>query len=258
MVSTPVRRSTRGVPLVAPSSAQYAHANSSTYSWLEPAPSPKDADQDDDNEPKRYFKSFMRVSQVKAGKGNKRSTKTSGEPAIEQLKFSIGDGVLVACHGNSIGVGVLTRLWEELREIENDGDVSEDEDEEEEHSRQEWKKQCEIRWCYRRQDLPTTMNQMRLLDVSSLLHVKRSLMNSNHPNISTNSYMQPPLQNPSHRSSHWKVSSTLARSSHPRSLHRSTLHSIRHGLLDGRSPQTLFPIMGKVMKEPKTTKMSFS
>lgn len=169
MVSTPVRRSTRGVPLVAPSSAQYAHASSSTYSWLEPA-APNESSQDDDTEIKRYFKSFMRVSQVKSGKGNKRSAKTSGEPAIEQLKFSIGDGVLVACHGNSVGVGVLTKLWEELREVEDDEDESGDEEEgAKAQPRQEWKKQCEIRWCYRRQDLPTTMNQMRLLDVSPKL-----------------------------------------------------------------------------------------
>lgn len=163
VASTPVRRSTRGMPLVAPSTAQYSHAKNSTYSWLEPLPPTVVADlnNDEDTPEKRYYRSFIRVSQ-KLSKGNKRATKHSDEPTIEQLRFNIGDGVLVACHGNSIGVGVLTKLWDELREVEHD----ESDEEEEEGPEHEWRKQCEIRWCYRRQDLPTTMNQMALLDVS--------------------------------------------------------------------------------------------
>jgi origin recognition complex subunit 1 len=164
VASTPVRRSTRGMPLVAPSTAQYSHAKNSTYSWLEPLPptAVPDLNSDEDAPEKRYYKSFIRVSQ-KSGKGIKRTTKHSDEPAIEQLRFNIGDGVLVACHGNSIGVGVLTKLWDELRVVEHD----ESDDEDEEDPEHEWRKQCEIRWCYRRQDLPTTMNQMALLDVSN-------------------------------------------------------------------------------------------
>lgn len=154
------------MPLVAPSTAQYSQAKNSTYSWLEPLPptvEPEPEHDDEETSEKRYYKSFIRVSQVKSGKGQKRSTKNSDEPAIEQLRFNIGDGVLVACHGNSIGVGVLTKLWDELRPVEHDGS----DEEVEEGPEQEWRKQCEIRWCYRRQDLPTTMNQMQLLDVSS-------------------------------------------------------------------------------------------
>ncbi|KAJ9097670.1 hypothetical protein QFC21_004707 [Naganishia friedmannii] len=163
--STPVRRSTRGVPLVAPSTAQSAHADTSTYSWLEPlagTSTPHHSEEDDDRLRKRYFQSFIRVSQVKAAKA-KKSTKqpAAGEAQIEQLKFSIGEGVLVACHGNSVGVGVLTKLWEELRPK---NETSEDDQDDGEEPEQEWTKQCEIRWCYRRQDLPTTMNSMQLLD----------------------------------------------------------------------------------------------
>ncbi|KAJ9123931.1 hypothetical protein QFC22_000722 [Naganishia vaughanmartiniae] len=162
--STPVRRSTRGVPLVAPSTAQYAHAETSTYSWLEPLASTSTLYQveEGDDLQKRYFQSFMRVSQVKMTRGRKSMAKsTAGEAQIEQLKFRIGEGVLVACHGNSVGVGVLTKLWEELRAENED---AEDDQDGREGPEQEWTKQCEIRWCYRRQDLPTTMNSMQLLD----------------------------------------------------------------------------------------------
>lgn len=181
------------MPLVTPSSAQYAHAKNSTYSWLEPLPSstqPELQQSSGETPDKRYYRSFIRVSQVKAGKGRKRSADHSVESAVEQLRFNIGDGVLVACHGNSIGVGVLTRLWDELRSVEHEESGEGDEEEPE----QELKKQCEIRWCYRRQDLPTTMNSMQLLDVSNFsVFVSRC---AKLLSISTNSCMPPHLRNP--------------------------------------------------------------
>ncbi len=89
-----------------------------------------------------------------------------------QLRFSLGDGVLVGCAGNSIGIGILVGLWEEWVGEDKDEDSDDADDEEEEMNGDEdeekgnWEKFCEVRWCYRRQDLPNTMGQMKLVEVS--------------------------------------------------------------------------------------------
>lgn len=89
------------------------------------------------------------------GRGKKDKNHQQGD---EQQRFSLGDGVLVAVLGNDVGVGIITELWEQDLE---DEDADEGENEEREKS----VKLCQIRWCYRKQDLPTTMNSLKVADV---------------------------------------------------------------------------------------------
>lgn len=79
------------------------------------------------------------------------------QPVDTQQRFSLGDGVLVAVLGNDVGVGIITDLWEQRIEGGEGGGEQED----------SMVKLCEVRWCYRKQDLPTTMNSLKIADVST-------------------------------------------------------------------------------------------
>ena len=116
-----------------------------------------DVQPDVDNS-KVYYRSFVRRSVEKVPRGQRK-----GEAVETVQRFGLGDGVLVAVLGNDVGVGILTHLWEEpAPEPEETDDQSYDEDKEQDKRI----KLCEIRWFYRKQDLPTTMNTLFLADVS--------------------------------------------------------------------------------------------
>lgn len=133
------------------------------YIWQgPPTDAAKDQQANDKSESKHQtYRSFLRIGAVlpedtiQRRKNKKQPPAAAGqEPVVPQLRFSVGDGVVVACHGNSIGIGILTDLWEEP----NEEDEDEDEDDEK-------VKRCRVRWCYRRQDLPnTTSRQIQLVD----------------------------------------------------------------------------------------------
>lgn len=75
--------------------------------------------------------------------------------------------MLVTVEGNGEGVGVLTRLWEEVgKKLEgevggqDDGEGEDDGDEEEDPTMM-----AEVHWCFRRQDLPSIMKNVSVEDV---------------------------------------------------------------------------------------------
>lgn len=159
------------------------------------------------------YSSFLRIGAVLPSDQKNQKKRSRGrddeagreEDSVPQLRFSVGDGVIVACHGSSIGVAILTDLWEEEEEVKDQGEVdayadADDEDREDDdaddgddvriterdgasstttmragsppstattHKKKKSTvvKKCRVRWCYRKQDLPTiTMRQLKLVD----------------------------------------------------------------------------------------------
>jgi hypothetical protein len=139
-----------------------------TYIW-----GPRAAEEDGmEGTDRHYYLSCVRRGFSKPqGKGKKKATnETQGVETLQ--KFSLGDGVLVAVLGNDVGVGILTRLWDEKISNHNGGDDSFDEEEQSENEEDQRVKLCEVRWFYRKQDLPTTMNTLKVGDVSHCKHLE--------------------------------------------------------------------------------------
>ena len=114
---------------------------------------------------RHYLSCVRRGFNKPQGKGKRKAT--SETQATETLqKFSLGDGVLVAVLGNDVGVGILTRLWDETIPDHDEGDGSSDDEGRSENEEDTRVKLCEVRWFYRKQDLPTTMNTLKVGDVS--------------------------------------------------------------------------------------------
>jgi hypothetical protein len=161
--STPTRRSGRlaGTPTVSSEPTTLLAKDENTYTWGPRAVQEGDSAGSD----RRYFLSCVRRGFTKPqGKGKKKATsETQGVETLQ--KFSLGDGVLVAVLGNDVGVGILTKLWDESFSTQDmDSDSSGEEEQADEDTRV---KLCEVRWFYRKQDLPTTMNALKVGDVSS-------------------------------------------------------------------------------------------
>lgn len=130
-----------------------------------------------------YYKSCVRRGFAKpTAKGKKKATsETRGEETFQ--KFSLGDGVLVAVLGNDVGVGILTKMWDEPLSKDDQGTEDDSEERDNRSGADDRIKLCEVRWFYRKQDLPTTMNVLKVADVSAMkwtmgglgLHTKSSL-----------------------------------------------------------------------------------
>jgi origin recognition complex subunit 1 len=112
-----------------------------------------------------YYNGFMRIIEDKRASRGKGKSKEK----IAQLMFRVGDGVLIGTVGD-VGVAVLTRLWEQP--VEEDGDEDEMEDDDSEQVKME--KMCEIRWCYRKKDLPGVIGKIQLSDVSWVSRCRHS------------------------------------------------------------------------------------
>lgn len=118
-----------------------------------------------DTDRHHYLSCVRRGFSKPQGKGKKKATNEA--PVVETLqKFSLGDGVLVAVLGNDVGVGILTKLWDETISNHDEDDHSSDNEEQAENEEDTRVKLCEVRWFYRKQDLPTTMNSLKVGDVS--------------------------------------------------------------------------------------------
>ena len=65
-------------------------------------------------------------------------------------------------------MGVLIRLWEECHEGHGDGE--EDEENEEDEREKDLKMMAEVHWCFRRQDLPGGMKDLKVEDVIRARH----------------------------------------------------------------------------------------
>ncbi len=83
--------------------------------------------------------------------------------------FRVGDGVLIGTVGD-VGVAILVRMWEQ--DVEDDEEEQEEGEQDEEEmlngllGSERKEKMCEIRWCYRKKDLPGVMGKIQLSDVS--------------------------------------------------------------------------------------------
>ena len=165
--STPTRRSGRlaGTPTVSSTPTTLVAKDEGSYTWGPPA---DDVDQIPDSS-QRFYKSYVRRGFTKpTTKGKKKATsETQGEETFQ--KFSLGDGVLVAVLGNDVGVGILTKMWDEPSSDAGLDTEDDQRDTTEETATDERIKLCEVRWFYRKQDLPTTMNVLKVADVSTLL-----------------------------------------------------------------------------------------
>lgn len=162
--STPTRRSGRlaGTPTVSNTPTTLVAKDEGSYTW---GPLADEADQVPGSS-QRFYKSYVRRGFTKpTTKGKKKAaSETRGEETFQ--KFSLGDGVLVAVLGNDVGVGILTKMWDEPDTSNETAHPDEDEDEAEQPQTDERIKLCEVRWFYRKQDLPTTMNVLKVADVS--------------------------------------------------------------------------------------------
>jgi hypothetical protein len=164
--STPTRRSGRlaGTPTVSSTPTTLVAKDEGTYTW---GPLADEVDQVPGSS-HDYYKSYVRRGFAKpTAKGKKKVTsETRGEETFQ--KFSLGDGVLVAVLGNDVGVGILTKMWDEPLSKDDRG-TENDLKEPDNRSRADDRiKLCEVRWFYRKQDLPTTMNVLKVADVSAM------------------------------------------------------------------------------------------
>lgn len=135
-----------------------------TYTW---GPLADDVDQVPGSS-QTYYKSYVRRGFAKpTAKGKKKATsETRGEETFQ--KFSLGDGVLVAVLGNDVGVGILTKMWDEPLSKDDQGTEDDSEEPDNRSGADDRIKLCEVRWFYRKQDLPTTMNVLKVADVSAM------------------------------------------------------------------------------------------
>lgn len=171
MAATP-RRSTRGAIFTpSPHPTQAAVQANTSYHWLS-APGPSSTDE------RTRYNSFRRVVHHSgqtprrpglAAAGGSRKKVARGD---EESRFTVGDGVLVGVDGGD-GVGVLIGLWQEHKKDtdgDEDGDDDDNDDGEEEGQDEETKgMMAEVHWCFRRQDLPSVMKNLKVEDVGSRL-----------------------------------------------------------------------------------------
>lgn len=164
--STPTRRSGRlaGTPTVSSTPTTLVAKDEGTYTW---GPLADDLDQVPGSS-QTYYKSYVRRGFAKpTAKGKKKVTsETRGEETFQ--KFSLGDGVLVAVLGNDVGVGILTKMWDEPLSRDDQGTEDDLKEPDNRSGADDRIKLCEVRWFYRKQDLPTTMNVLKVADVSAM------------------------------------------------------------------------------------------
>jgi hypothetical protein len=160
--STPTRRSGRlaGTPTVSSTPTKLIAQDETVYTWGPFAEEPNPS------EGKTFYTSFVRKGVLKQPTRGKKKTDAVTEPEPTLQRFCLGDGVLVAVLGNDVGVGLLTKIWEQPAPDEDD-DEDEDMGSRAQSQQERFLKLCEIRWFYRKQDLPTTMNSLKLADVGS-------------------------------------------------------------------------------------------
>lgn len=160
------RRSTRGAiftPSPHPSTSALREPDT-TYTWLSSSSTRPDS-------PHPHYNSFSRVVthplDSRRGKGKGKS-----KDGVDESRFAVGDGVMVAVEGGSEGVGVLIRLWEEPPESDETEDGEDEDDDGDESSRGDEdngpRMMGEVHWCFRRQDLPGIMKNLSVEDVSGL------------------------------------------------------------------------------------------
>lgn len=80
--------------------------------------------------------------------------------ADDEARFAIGDGVAVTVEGGNEGIGMLTALWEEPVEADD-----EDEEKEDEGDKEETRMMGRVHWFFRKEDLPGVMRNLNLDEV---------------------------------------------------------------------------------------------
>lgn len=182
MAVTP-RRSTRGAIFTpSPHPAQATAQANTTYHWLS-APLPDTANQGESSSSgssssKTRYNSFRRI--VGSSSSGQSLTPVRGKKKVgkgdQESRFAVGDGVMVGVDGGD-GVGVLIGLWHDHtphnRDRDGDGDGSDNEDEVEDEDEDEVgtegsgkRMMAEVHWCFRGQDLPSIMKNVKVQDVS--------------------------------------------------------------------------------------------
>lgn len=210
MASTP-RRSTRGqvfTPMSPHPSAPPAGTDpaNTSYTWLSASKnsagtaassssssSTNAKDKGKSTDTRVYYSSFSRIRRYGASSsagppgtpssaaaglfvdpdsvpGTPRKKKTKPD---EEARFAVGDGVVVAVEGGNEGIGMLTAMWDEPIEKEDDDEGSDEEGEEEEEEGEEGdgepklRKMAQVHWFLRKQDLPSVMRDLKLDLVST-------------------------------------------------------------------------------------------
>ncbi|KAK4689006.1 origin recognition complex subunit 1, partial [Tremellales sp. Uapishka_1] len=169
MTSTPLRtaREAEHTPSPHPTPVFLSSTATSIYRWTS-APLPTLASAVASTSRQVFYQSYARITS--RPNGSARKGKARAGRGDEESRFNLGLAVIVAVEGGNEGVGVLTRLWEEDEpDNEDEDEVTKDEVEDGEIEEKGRRKMAEVHWCFRKQDLPGIMKDLRVADNEVLL-----------------------------------------------------------------------------------------
>ncbi|KAL1406326.1 Origin recognition complex, subunit 1 [Vanrija albida] len=172
------RRSTRGA-VFTPTAAAPAVPTNTVFTWTGAARPETSAG-------RVYYSGFSRVikrggpagaTSDSDGEETKTKTPTKLEVALprrrrkpdEEARFAIGDGVVVQVEGGNDGIGMLTALWEEPADADDESDDDDSSASSAPAADAPPRMMAQIHWFFRKEDLPGVMRNVKLEDNEVLL-----------------------------------------------------------------------------------------